>query len=45
MVGDSNNETKIPYKLLLSDTHISIICKIFINSLSANIKCSKTLTV
>ena len=31
-----------PYKLLLTDTQISKICKAFANGLSANIKFSKT---
>ena len=37
VVGDSNDETHFPHKLLLTDTQVSKICKAFANSLSVNI--------
>ena len=40
-VGDSNDENNFPHKLLLTNTQVSKLCKVFtINSL-ANIKLSK----
>ena len=41
MVGDSNNETNFPHKLLLTNTQFLKSCKAFANSWSANIKFSK----
>ena len=41
VIGDSNDETDFPNKLLLTNTQVSRICKAFTNSLSANIKLSK----
>ena len=42
MIGNSNNETNFPHKLLLTDTHVSKIRKISSNRSSANIKLSQT---
>ena len=42
VIGDSNDETNFPHKLLLTDTQVSRICKAFANGSSANIKLSKT---
>ena len=41
-VGESNEETNFPYKLLLTNTQVSKFCKAFANIVSANIKSSKT---
>ena len=30
LVGDSNGETNFPYKLLLTNTQLSRICKVFV---------------
>ena len=37
VVGDSNDETHFPHKLLLTDTQVSKICKAFAKSLSVTI--------
>ena len=42
MIGNSNNETNFPHKLLLTDIQVSNIHKSFENGSSANIKLSKT---
>ena len=42
MVGDSDGETNFLHKLLLTNTQVSKIRKVFANSSSANIKLSKT---
>ena len=42
LIGNINDETNFPYKLLLTDTQVSKICKAFANGSSANIKFSKT---
>ena len=42
MIGNSNNETNFPRKLLLTDTKVLGLCKAFLNNSSANIKLSKT---
>ena len=42
MIGDSNDETNFPCKLLLTERQVSKIRKAFSNDLSANIKLSKT---
>ena len=42
LMGNSNDETNFPHKLLLTDTQVSEICKAFTNGSSANIKFSKT---
>ena len=41
MIGNSNDETNFPHKLLLTDTKVSKIFKAFANGWSANIKFSK----
>ena len=38
MVGNVNDDTNIPHKLVLSDRQVSSLCKIFTNNLSADIK-------
>ena len=42
LIGNSNDETNFPHKLLLTDTQVSKIRKAFKNGSSANIKFSKT---
>ena len=42
VIGDSNDETIVSHKLLLTNRKVSGICKIFPNNSSANIKLSKT---
>ena len=42
LIGNSNDETSLLPKLLLTDTQVSRICKAFANGLSANIKLWKT---
>ena len=42
LIGNSNDKTNFPNKLLLTDTQVSKICKAFANGLSATIKLSKT---
>ena len=42
VVGESNNETNFPHKLLSTDTQVWRLYKAFANGLSANIKLSKT---
>ena len=42
MVGDSNDETNFPLKLLSTNAQVLRLCKNFANNLSANIKLSKT---
>ena len=42
IVGDSNDESNFPHKLLLTNTQVSKLCKSFANNSSANIKLSKT---
>ena len=39
VIGDYNNGANFPHKLLLIDTHtqVSRLCKVFVNSSSANI--------
>ena len=41
-IGDSNDETNFPHKLLLTNTQVSRIHKFFANGSSADIKISKT---
>ena len=38
MIGDSNDETNIPHKLILTATQVSRLYKIFTNGSSANMK-------
>ena len=42
MIRDSDDKDNFPYKLLLTDTQVSRLCKAFTNSSSASIKLSKT---
>ena len=42
MIGNSNDGTNFPHKLLLTDTQVSKICKGFANGSSTYIKFSKT---
>ena len=42
VVGDSNNENTFLHKLLLTNTQVSKVCKIFSINSSANTKLSKT---
>ena len=42
MVGNSDDETNFPHKLLLTNRQIGDLCKSFANHLSTNIKLSKT---
>ena len=42
VVGDSNDETNFPHKLLSTNTQVSKICKAFANGLSANKKILQT---
>ena len=41
VIGDSNDETNFPHKLLLTDKQVSKLCKAFSYNLSAHIKLSK----
>ena len=42
MIGDSNDETNFPQKLLLTDRQVTNIRKAFTNNSSTDIKLSKT---
>ena len=42
MVGNLNNNTNFLHKLLLTDTQVGNIRKVFANNLSADVKFSKT---
>ena len=42
VAGGSNNENSFTYKLLLTNTQVSRLRKVFANNLSVNIKISKT---
>ena len=42
MVGNSNDNTNLPHKLLLTDRHVANIRKAFANDLSTDAKFSKT---
>ena len=41
LIGNSNDKTNFPHKLLLTDTQVSKIRKAFANGSSANVKFSK----
>ena len=43
MIGDFNDVTDFPRKLLSTNTQVSKLHKAFVNNSSANIKLSKTL--
>ena len=42
MIGNSNDETNFPHKLLLTDRQVLSLCKTFANNSSVEIKFSKT---
>ena len=42
MIGDSYDETNFPHKLVLINTQVSQICKVFASDSSADTKFSKT---
>ena len=42
MVGNSNDNTNCPHKLLLTDRQVANICKAFSNNISTDVKFSKT---
>ena len=42
VIGNSNDETNIAHRLLLTNTQVSMLCKAFANNSSANINLSKT---
>ena len=42
MIGNCNDECNFPHKLLLTNTQVSLFCKVFANNSSANIKLTKT---
>ena len=42
VIGNSNDENKLPHKLLSTNTQVSKLCEAFENNSSANIKSSKT---
>ena len=42
IIGDSNDETNFPHKLLLTETQVSRFRRAFANNSSVNIKLSKT---
>ena len=42
MIGNSDDETNFPHKLLLTNRQVANLCKAFANYLSTDIKFSKT---
>ena len=42
MIGNSNDETKFPHKLLLADKQVANLCKAFANKSSTDIMLSRT---
>ena len=42
IIGDSDDENNFPHKLLLNNTNLWKLCKVFANGSSAKIKLSKT---
>ena len=42
MIGNSDNETNFPHKLLLTSRQVANICKVFKNYFSTDTKLSKT---
>ena len=42
IIGDSDDENNFPHKLLLTNTNLWKLCKVFANGSSAKIKLSKT---
>ena len=45
MIGDSNDKTNFPHKLLLTDKNVFRLCKAFANNSSGNIRLLKLLTL
>ena len=41
MIGNSDNETNFPHKLLLTNRQVAHLCKVFANHTSTDIKLSK----
>ena len=41
MIGNSDDETNFPHKLLLTNRHVANLCKAFSNHASTDIKLSK----
>ena len=41
-IGNSNDETNFPHKLLLTNTQASSLCKVFANNWSSNLILSKS---
>ena len=41
MIGNSDDETNFPHKLLLTNRQVANLCKAFANYLSTDIKLSK----
>ena len=42
MIGNSNDETNLPHKLLLTNRQVANLCKTFANNSSTDVKVSKT---
>ena len=42
MIGDSNEESNFPYKVLLTDREVSKLRQVFPNNSSVNLELSKT---
>ena len=42
MIGNSDDETRFPHKLLLTNRQVANLCKAFANHTSTDIKLSKT---
>ena len=42
MIGNSNDETNFPYKLLLTNRQVKTLCKAFANHTSTDTNLSKT---
>ena len=42
MIGNSDDETDFPVQVISTNRQVSILCKVFTNYLSADIKLSKT---
>ena len=42
MIGNSDNETNFPHKLLVTNRHVTTLHKAFANYTSTDIKLSKT---
>ena len=42
MIGNENDETNFPHKLLLANKQVTSLCTAFATNLSINVKLSKT---